>query len=212
MKKIALITLVAECALAGACSAPRPAREAETAVPYGEDEFAARAAALLKACELAAVYLGTDDARAAVVVEQARAEAREAVRRAPDAYRGAVFARALERLDGAAAALAGAGDYAPPLTAAACERLRAELLSTADELRPLGEPYYLKMARRYEGVARRRVTWGPLPPAEPIRPVKPPSAVPPPAEPAPEGPSPAGATPSPMDAEPPAPETPPTAE
>jgi hypothetical protein len=202
VRKGALTWLVAACALAGACSGPKPPREAGTAVPYGEDEFAARAAALLKACELAAVYLGTDDARAAAVVEQARAEAREAVRRAPDAHRGAAFARALERLDGSAAALAGAGDYAPPLTGAACDRLRAELLSTADELRPLGEPYYLKMARRYEGVGRRRVTWGPLPPPEPARAERRPAAALPPAEAAPEVTPPADEPPPPTETTP----------
>lgn len=167
-----------------ACSAPRPAPETAAAVPYGEDEFAARAAALQKTCELAAVYLGTDDPRAAAVVEQGRAEAREAVRRAPDAHRGAAFGRALERLDGAASALAGVGDYAPPLSAVECERLRGELLLTADELRPLGEPYYLKLARRYEGLGGRGVFWGPLPPSEAPR-APAPRAVPPSA-PAPE--------------------------
>jgi hypothetical protein len=154
-------------------------------VPYGEDEFAARAAVLQKTCELAVVYLGTDNARAAAVVEQARAEAREAVRRAPDAHRGAVFARALERLDGAAEALAGVGDYAPPLPDVTYERIRGDLLSAADELRPLGEPYYLKVARRYEGLGRRRVVWGPLPPAEPARPARPPATPSPEAAPEP---------------------------
>jgi len=194
--------LTAALVLAGACSAPRPAPEEPAAVaPYGEDEFAARAAALQKTCELAAVYLGTDNARAAAVVEQARAEAREAVRRAPDAYRGVVFARALERLDGAAAAFAGVGDYAPPLPDVTYERIRGELLSAADELRPLGEPYYLKVARRYEGVGRRRVFWGPLPPTKPSRPAGPRAAAPSP-EPAPEPAPPAEAPPTP------APETP----
>jgi hypothetical protein len=182
------------CALVGACAAPRPARETPAAAPYDEDEFAARAAALQKTCELAVVYLGTDDARAAAVVEQARVDALEAVRRAPDAYRGVVFARAFERLEGAAAALAGVGDYSPPLSDSEYERLRGELLSAAAELRPLGEPYYLKVARRYEGLGRRRrVEWGPRPPPEEraleARPA--PRAPPAPAEaPPPEEPSP----------------------
>lgn len=176
---------LAACALAGACSAPRPKPEPAAVAPYGEDEFAARAAVLQKTCELAVVYLGTDNARAAAVVEQARAEAREAVRRAPDAYRGAVFARALERLDGAAEALAGVGDYAPPLPDVTYERIRGDLLSAADELRPLGEPYYLKVARRYEGLGRRRVVWGPLPPTEPARPAPPPAVPSPEAAPQP---------------------------
>ncbi len=193
MKRDYLALSVAAWALAAACAGPRPAPEPATAAPYAEDEFAARAAALQKTCELAAVYLGTDNARAAAVVEQARAEAREAVRRAPDAYRGAIFARALERLDGAAAALAGAGDYAPPLADVTYERIRGDLLAAADELRPLGEPYYLKVARRYEGLGRRRVVWGPLPAAESPRPAAPAAAAPsaePAAEPAPpaEGP------------------------
>jgi hypothetical protein len=184
-----LTLLIAAVGLAGACAAPRPTPEPATAAPYAEDEFAARAAALQKTCELAAVYLGTDNARAAAVVEQARAEAREAVRRAPDAYRGAIFARALERLDGAAAALAGVDDYSPPLPDVTYERIRGDLLAAADELRPVGEPYYLKLARRYEGLGRRRVFWGPLPPAESGRSAAPPSAVPaatPSPEPAPE--------------------------
>jgi hypothetical protein len=202
LRKSTLTSFAAACALVGACSGPKSAPEAGTAAPYGEDEFAVRAAALLKACELAAVYLGTDDARAAAIVEHARAEAREAVRRAPDAYRGAAFARALERLDGAAAALAGVGDYAPPLTAAARDRLRAELLTTADELRPLGEPYYLKMARRYEGMGGRRVKWGPLPPPEPARAERRPAAAPPPAEAAPEAAPPADEPPPPAETAP----------
>ena len=193
--------LMAAWALAGACAAPRPTPEPATAAPYAEDEFAARAAALQKTCELAAVYLGTDNARAAAVVEQARAEAREAVRRAPDAYRGVVFARALERLDGAAAVLAGVDDYALPLPDVTYERIRADLLAAADELRPVGEPYYLKLARRYEGLGRRRVIWGPLPPTKPSRPARPPSAAPTP-EPAPEPAPPTEAPPTP------APETP----
>ncbi len=148
-----------------------------------------------KTCELAVVYLGADDARAAAVVEQGRVAALEAVRRAPDAYRGVVFARAFERLEGAAAALAGVGDYSPPLSDSEYERLRAELLSAADELRPLGEPYYLKVARRYEGLGRRRrVQWGPRPPPEKrapeARPVpgapRPPEEATPPEEPSPE--------------------------
>ena len=180
-----------------ACSAPRPAPETAAAVPYGEDEFAARAAALQKTCELAAVYLGTDDARAAAVVEQGRAEAREAVRRAPDAYRGVAFGRALQRLDGAASTLAGVGDYALPLTAVECERLRGELLLTADELRPLGEPYYLKLARRYEGLGGRGVVWGPLPPSKaPRAPAPRPAPTPAPAA-RPEGPPPEEAPPAP---------------
>jgi hypothetical protein len=154
------------CLCVGACSAPRPAPETARAAPYGEDEFAARAAALQKTCELAAVYLGTDDARAAAVVEQGRAEALEAVRRAPDAYRGVAFGRALERLASAASTLAGAGDYSPPLTDVEYERLRGELLLTAAELRPLGEPYYLKVARRYEGMGRPPAKWRPLAPSE----------------------------------------------
>ncbi len=180
---------LAACALAGACSAPRPKPEPAAVAPYGEDEFAARAAVLQKMCELAVVYLGTDNARAAAVVEQARAEGREAVRRAPDAYRGAVFARALERLNGAAEALAGVGDYAPPLPDVTYERIRGDLLSAADELRPLGEPYYLKVARRYEGLGRRRVVWGPLPPTEPARPAPPPAAPSPEAAPQPTPPA-----------------------
>ena len=171
------------CVCVSGCSGSRPAPETAAAIPYGEDEFAARAAALQKTCELAAVYLGTDDARAAAVVEQGRAEAREAVRRAPDAYRRAVFGRALQRLDGAAATLAGVGDYAPPLTAAEYERLRGEFLLAADELRPLGEPYYLKVARRYEGWGGRRVVWGPLPPSEARRAPGPRAAAGPPPEP-----------------------------
>lgn len=186
------------CALVGACAAPRPVREKAAAVPYDEDEFAARAAALQKTCELAVVYLGTDDARARAVLEQARVDALEAVRRAPDAYRGVVFARAFERLEGAAAALAGVGNYSPPLSDSEYERLRGELLSAADELRPLGEPYYLKVARRYEGLGRRRrVEWGPRPPPEkrapearpaPSLPSAPraPAEAPPPEEPSPE--------------------------
>lgn len=197
--------LTAAWVLAGACAAPPPKPEPATAVPYGEDEFAARAAALQKTCELAVVYLGTDNARAAAVVEQARDEAREAVRRAPDAYRGVVFARALERLDGAATALAGVGDYAPPLPEATYERIRGDLLAAADELRPLGGPYYLKVARRYEGLGRRRVVWGPLPPTESSRPARPSAPAPTP-EPTPES-----APPTEPPAEPPptpAPETP----
>jgi hypothetical protein len=195
--------LIAAWVLAGACAGPEPAPEPAKTAPYGEDEFAARAAALQKSCELAVVYLGTDNARAAAVLEQARDEAREAVRRAPDAYRGAVFARALERLDGAVGSLAGLGDYTPPLPDATYERIRGDLLATADELRPLGEPYYLKVARRYEGLGRRRVTWGPLPPAKRSKPSRPSPVAPapeagpeptPPAEtppsPAPEGPPP----------------------
>lgn len=196
MNRDILALLMAAWVLAAACAAPRPAREPATAAPYAEDEFAARAAALQKTCELAAVYLGTDNARAAAVVEQARAEAREAVRRAPDAYRGAVFARALERLDGAAAALAGVDDYAPPLPDVTYERIRGDLLAAADELRPVGEPYYLKLARRYEGLGRRRVFWGPLPPTEPSRPARPPSAAPAP-EPASEPAPPTEAPPTP---------------
>lgn len=196
MKKDIWALLVTAWVLVGACAAPRPTPEPATAAPYAEDEFAARAAALQKTCELAAVYLGTDNARAAAVVEQARAEAREAVRRAPDAYRGAVFARALERLDGAAAALAGVGDYAPPLPDVTYERIRGDLLAAADELRPLGEPYYLKLARRYEGLGRRRVVWGPLPPAEPSRPTGPPAAARSP-EPGPEPAPPPEAPPTP---------------
>ncbi len=192
------------CALVGACAAPRRARETAAAAPYGEDEFAARAAALQKTCELAVVYLGTDDVRARAVLEQARGDALEAVRRAPDAYRGVVFARAFERLEGAAAALAGVGDYSPPLSDSEYERLRAELLSAAAELRPLGEPYYLKVARRYEGLGRRRpVEWGPRPPPERRTPeAKPaPSAPPAPAE------APPPEEPKPETAEPPPPET-----
>lgn len=196
MNRDVLTLLIAALALAGACAAPRPTPEPATAAPYAEDEFAARAAALQKTCELAAVYLGTDNGRAAAVVERARAEGREAVRRAPDAYRGAIFARALERLDGAAAALAGVDDYSPPLPDVTYERIRGELLSAADELRPLGEPYYLKVARRYEGVGRRRVVWGPLPPTKSSRPAAPPSAAPSP-EPAPEPTPPAEAPPTP---------------
>lgn len=200
MNRDILALLIAAWALAGACAAPRPTPEPATAAPYAEDEFAARAAALQKTCELAAVYLGTDNARAAAVVEQARAEAREAVRRAPDAYRGVVFARALERLDGAAAALTGVGDYAPPLPDVTYERVRGDLLAAADELRPLGEPYYLKVARRYEGLGRRRVFWGPLPPTKPSRSARPPSAAP--------TPKPAAEPALPTDAPPtPAPET-----
>jgi hypothetical protein len=188
------------CVLVGACAAPRPVRETAASAPYDEDEFAARAAALQKTCELAVVYLGTDDARARAVLEQARVDALEAVRRAPDAYRGVVFARAFERLEGAAAALAGVGDYSPPLSDSEYERLRGELLSAADELRPLGEPYYLKVARRYEGLGRRRVEWGPRPPPEKraleARPA--PGAPRPPAEaPPPEAPSPETAAPLP---------------
>ena len=183
MTRIGLIFAIAVCALAGACSKAPPPREVGDVVPYAEDEFAARAAALQKTCELAVVYLGTDDARAAAVVEQGRREALEAVRRAPDPYRGAAFARAYERLDAAATALAGVGVYSPPLGDATYERLRADLLTTADELRPLGEPYYLKVARRYEGLGRRRVTWGPMPASKP-RPPKlsgpAPAAAPPP--------------------------------
>jgi len=186
-------------ALVGACAAPRPARETAAVAPYDEDEFAARAAALQKTCELAVVYLGTDDGRARAVLEQARVEALEAVRRAPDPYRGVVFARAFERLEGAAAALAGVGDYTPPLSDSEYERLRSELVSAADELRPLGEPYYLKVARRYEGLGRRRpVEWGPRPPPEKRTPkARPaPSAPPAPAEaPPPEEPSPETAAP-----------------
>jgi hypothetical protein len=200
------------CALAAACSKPPPPREAGAVVPYAEDEFGARAAALQKACELAAVYVGTDDARAAAVVEQARVEALEAVRRAPDPYRGGAFARAYERLAGAAAALAGAGEYSPPLSEGEYERLRGELLTAADELRPLGYPYYLKVARRYEGVGRRRVTWGPMPAPAPGAAKPPgPSRVPGPAAPPPET-SPAGTSPTESTAAPRAPETAPPPE
>ena len=174
------------CAFAGACSKAPPPREAAAAAPYAEDEFAARAAALQKTCELAVVYLGTDDARAAAVVEQGRREALEAVRRAPDPYRGVAFARAYERLDGATTTLAGIGVYSPPLSDATYERLRGELLTTADELRPLGYPYYLKVARKYEGLGRRRVTWGPQPPAPAPGPAKPPGRALEPAAPPPK--------------------------
>ena len=90
---------VAFYAFAGACSKSPPPREAAVAAPYAEDEFAARAAALQKTCELAVVYLGTDDARAAAVVEQGRREALEAVRRAPDPYRGVVPGEAGRQLE-----------------------------------------------------------------------------------------------------------------
>jgi hypothetical protein len=149
--------------LAAACGKQAPEAETVAVRPYGDDESAARAAALQKACELAVVYLGTDDPRAAAVVENARAEALEAVRRAPDTYRGAVFARTYERLDAAATALAGAGVYSPPLSDAEYERLRGELIAAAEELKPFGEDYYLKVTRQYEGVGRRRPLWGPMP-------------------------------------------------
>jgi len=197
-------------ALLGACAKPSPRPETSAGEPYGEDEFAARAAALHKSCELAVVYLGTDDGRARAVIEEARGEALEAVRRAPDAYRGAVFARASERLTSAATTLAGAGEYSPPLSEAAYERLRADLLLTAAELRPLGEPYYLKVARRYEGLGRRRLQWGPQPPAAPKPRERPsaPAAPPPTAEerPPPETPAPGeGEEPSPAPPETPSP-------
>ncbi|UCH78469.1 MAG: hypothetical protein JSU81_00550 [Candidatus Coatesbacteria bacterium] len=202
------LRLAAALAVLGACAKPAPRPETSAGVPYGEDEFAARAAALQKSCELAVVYLGTDDARARAVVGEARGEALEAVRRAPDAYRGAVFARASERLAAAEAALAGAGEYSPPLSEAAYERLRADLLLTAAELRPLGEPYYLKVARRYEGRGRRRQAWGPQPaPAKkprerPARPAAPPA----PEEAAPPAETPAsGETPPPTPPETPSP-------
>ncbi|HUU56141.1 MAG TPA: hypothetical protein VMW93_02255 [bacterium] len=198
------------CAFAGACSKAPPPREAAAAAPYAEDEFAARAAALQKTCELAVVYLGTDDARAAAVVEQGRREALEAVRRAPDPYRGVAFARAYERLDGATTTLAGIGVYSPPLSDATYERLRGELLTTADELRPLGYPYYLKVARRYEGLGRRRVTWGPMPPPAP-GPAKPPGRALEPAASTPET-SPPETSPAEETAPSPAPETSPPPE
>jgi hypothetical protein len=208
--RVELKFAVAVCALAGACSQAPPPREVGDVVPYGEDEFAARAAALQKTCELAVVYLGTDDARAAAVVEQGRREALETVRRAPDPYRGAAFARAYERLDAAATTLAGVGVYSPPLGGATYERLRADLLTTADELRPLGEPYYLKVARKYEGLGRRRVTWGPMP-ASKARPPKPSGRAPGPAAPAPET-SPGETPPAEETAPSPAPETSPPPE
>jgi hypothetical protein len=204
------LQLAAALAVLGACAKPAPRPETSAGVPYGEDEFAARAAALQKSCELAVVYLGTDDARARAVVEEARREALEAVRRAPDAYRGAIFARASERLAAADATLAGAGEYSPPLSETAYERLRADLVLTAAELRPLGEPYYLKVARRYEGRGRRRRAWGPLPAPAPKPRERPPvpAVAPPPAEEAPPPETPAageGEAPPPAPPETPSP-------
>ncbi len=152
---LAALTLAASCARERA-PAPPPAS------PLGEDEFAARAAAVAKSCELATVYLGRDDERAAAVVDAARDEALTAVRRAPDAHRGGAFARAYRRLDDAAITLAGTGHYNTPLSISEYDRLRDELTAAADELRPLGEPYYRKLTRRYVGPRRPAKIWGPL--------------------------------------------------
>jgi len=158
-----LIVAIITGALAGGCSRLRPAPESPAPAPFAEDEFAARAAALQKTCELAAVYVGADDARAQALVTQARADALAAVRRAPDPYRGGVFARAYERLDDAAATLTGAGEYSPPLSASEARRLRAGLLLAAEELAPLGKPYYQRLKGEYERPRRRPVRWGPSP-------------------------------------------------
>jgi hypothetical protein len=163
MKTGLILGVLAAALLTAACEKPAPEPETAVVAPYDEDESAARAAALQKACELAVVYLGTDDPRAAAIVNEARAEALEAIRRAPDSYRGAVFARTYERLDAAATTLAGAGRYSPPLSDAEYERLRGDLIAAAEELKPLGEDYYLKVTGQYEGMGRRRPVWGPMP-------------------------------------------------
>jgi len=161
MNRSLLLTVVG-LFLAAGCGKPPSKGAPPTAL--GGDEFAARAAALAKSCELVAVYLGNDDRRAAVLAAQARDDALDGVRRAPDAARGAVFARVYERLDDAASTLEGAGDYNPPLQTGEYERLRANLVLSADDLRPIAEKYYDKLARRYEGPRRGRVLeWGPLP-------------------------------------------------
>lgn len=176
MNGLKIIAVVALAVAFAACTRERaPAPPA--APSLGEDEFAARAAALGKTCELAAVYLGTDNRRAGALAAQGRDDALDAVRRAPDSFRGVVFARVYERLDAAALTLRGAGDYAPALTASEYERLRADLLLCADDLRPLGEPYYLKLARKYEPPRRPGVVWGPLPPSA-AKPARPPAAAP----------------------------------
>jgi len=149
------------CALSLACTREREA-PTPAAKPWAEDEFAARAAAVAKSCELATVYLGRDDARAAVVVNAARVEALAALRRAPDSYRGGAFARAYRRLDDAAVTLAGAGSYAPPLSVSEYDRLREGLTAAADELRPIGEPYYRKLNRRYDGPPAPKWIMGPM--------------------------------------------------
>lgn len=189
------ITAAAIAVLAAGCAHPPPKAVPPTAL--SGDEFAARAAALAKSCELIAVYLGNDDRRAAILTAAARAEALEGVRRAPDAARGAVFARVYERLDAAAVTLEGVGDYNLPLSEGEYDRLRADLVLSADELRPMAAAYYEKLARRYEGPRRPRPPeMGPLAATATAAPGKaaggapaetaaPPPSLPPPAAPAP---------------------------
>jgi len=185
----------------GAGCAPGPRSQAPApAPPWPEDEFAARAAALQKTCELAAVYVGVDNGRALVLARQGREDALAAARRAPDAARGAPFVTAYERLGEVVAALEGVGDYAPPPSARECERLREGLTLAAEELKPLGEPYYAKLTRRYEGPPSRPRRWGPRAAEGPTAAIAPSRS----SEPTP-GPVPGEVVPAPATAEPPPP-------
>ena len=186
MRRVITGVVLAAGVMAGcARETPRP----RATPPFGEDEFAMRAAALAKLCELVAVYAGNDNARAAALAAQGRDDALAAVRRAPDAYRGLIFARTAQRLDDAVATLTGAGDYAPPLSDAEYERLRTDLVAAADELAPLGERYYLKLARRYEGPPPRPAFMGPRAAPTAASAVAPPRAAIPGSEASPEAPA-----------------------
>lgn len=166
-KRLTVITASAAAVLfsAGCYRASSPTPVVETR-RYGEDEFAARAAAIQKTCELAAVYVGRDDARAASLVAAAREETIAAMRGAPDPWRGALFAAAYARLDKAAFTLEGARDYNLPLSASEAESIRRELVAAAADLTPVAHGYYETLAGRYEGPGRRRTEWGPRAPDE----------------------------------------------
>lgn len=147
------------------CAPGPPPKVPANVAPLPEDEVAARAAELAGRCELTAAYLGAGSPRAKVSAEEGRVEALEAMRRVPDRFRGGAFARAFGALDMAARALAGAGEYTPPLSASDRDRLCRELLAAADELKSVGGDYLEKLAGRYEPRGTRpKVIWGPLPP------------------------------------------------